>query len=814
MKFTQNTPVVSPNSPNITPVQAIRNPMAYGGKDESMTAYAGAMGQVLKIAQQQQDDMDAADHMERRNKIMGNITERLYGEKGILTNGIGENAKGLTGKVTQVVQEEFQNGMKGANSRVRRSMAGTFNENMGNYQRIAAQQEGREFRKQKEANYGLSVDNSVNMAILNYQNADLLDSNINDVMRIVDWRAKDMGWNEEQRLQERRNVLTAVAGAAIHKAIEDNDLDTASIYNDRYGKYMNQKDIMQYQKTIRGEKRIQEEKTTLDDIFSRHQLPNGEYDYNAIYDEIDRLSHETKVVGGGSAYFADSSLNDEIMAAATKYKVDPALVAAVADAESNGNQEAVSSVGALGVMQLMPDTAASLGVDPGDRRQNIDGGAKYLRQLLDTFGGNEELAIAAYNAGPGAVKEAGNQVPSYKETINYVAKVKDKLKKYRAAGGNVNIDSAVNKAMGDIDKNTPLPEGRNGCAHAANFIVSYFDPWGKEQIEKGGRHKSYVPQLVADARQSDGPGVIDFDESQLRKGNMIVYKDPDDPEGMNHVVVYVGNGPGDYRYVGNSSDANGGAGGIIDDGKDYRQMSGMYPQYIIKTGGSGGGGHTVNAHDSGWADRMKRLAHARRQELEYRKANDQKAKLENYKTQADGLGAEGALQLVERLRNGGEDMQIVKALESHVYGRYDLTRRGNGGGSSGNGGGSSGRRNSKERIPGVTGEYGNSGKWYTNAQIDEANYYMAVYRNRLANDGDRISEDDQTKLYNPAAALLNDIENKKFTRELMNATAQAWSQTQDYKKCIELMKAGYDMSETDAITYLDHYLENNQEEGE
>lgn len=813
MKFSQNTPVVNPTTLNNVQIYAPRDVMAYGTAGKGYDAMVGALGQVARVVKEQQDDADAADHMSRRNVIMGNITKRLYGENGILTTGVGENAKGLSDRVTQVVQEEFNNGMKGANDRVRRSMAGTYNENMGNYQRIAAQQEGREFKKVKESNIAVGQQNYVNMAMENNMDETLVDNALQGALQLADYRAKDQGFSSEQWQAERRSVTTSLISNVMEKCMTDGNLDMASIYMEKYGHLMNQTDLIKYQKAIRGEKRIQEEKTTLDDIFSRHQLPNGEYDYNAIYDEIDRLSHETKVVGGGSAYFADSSLNDEIMAAAKKYKVDPALVAAVADAESNGNQEAVSSVGALGVMQLMPDTAASLGVDPGDRRQNIDGGAKYLRQLLDTFGGNEELAIAAYNAGPGAVKEAGNQVPSYKETINYVAKVRDKLKKYRAAGGNVNVDSAVNKAMGDIDKNTPLPEGRNGCAHAANFIVSYFDPWGKEQIEKGGRHKSYVPQLVADARQSDGPGVIDFDESQLRKGNMIVYKDPNDPEGMNHVVVYVGNGPGDYRYVGNSSDANGGAGGIIDNGKDYRQMSGMYPQYIIKTGGSGGGGHTVNAHDSGWADRMKRMANARRQELEYRKANDQKAKLENYKTQADGLGAEGALQLVERLRNGGEDMQIVKALESHVYGRYDLTRRGNGG-NGGNGGGSSGRRNSKERIPGVTGEYGNSGKWYTNAQIDEANYYMAVYQNRLANDGDRISEADQTKLYNPAAALLNDIDDKKFTRELMNATAQAWSETQDYKKCIELMKVGYDMSETDAITYLDHYLKNNQEEGE
>ncbi|MCR5756490.1 MAG: lytic transglycosylase domain-containing protein [Selenomonas sp.] len=121
---------------------------------------------------------------------------------------------------------------------------------------------------------------------------------------------------------------------------------------------------------------------------------------------------------------ADQNLSTMIEAAARKYKVDPKLVAAVAEVESNGNQEAVSPVGAVGVMQLMPDTAASLGVDPYNKQQNIEGGAKYLRQMLDTFGGDLRKAVAAYNAGPGAVKDYGG-VPPYRETQNYVSKVLD-----------------------------------------------------------------------------------------------------------------------------------------------------------------------------------------------------------------------------------------------------------------------------------------------------------------------------------------------------------------------------------------------------
>jgi len=114
-----------------------------------------------------------------------------------------------------------------------------------------------------------------------------------------------------------------------------------------------------------------------------------------------------------------------ITKAAQKYGVDPKLVSAVAEAESGYRPDAVSSTGAVGVMQLMPDTAAALGVTNSyDPQQNIDGGTKYLKEMLNDFGGDVRKAVAAYNAGPQAVKKY-NGVPPYAETQNYVNKVLD-----------------------------------------------------------------------------------------------------------------------------------------------------------------------------------------------------------------------------------------------------------------------------------------------------------------------------------------------------------------------------------------------------
>jgi soluble lytic murein transglycosylase-like protein len=112
-----------------------------------------------------------------------------------------------------------------------------------------------------------------------------------------------------------------------------------------------------------------------------------------------------------------------ILTAALKYQVDPALIHAIILAESSYNPRAISKKGAKGLMQLMPSTAAALGVkDAFDPEHNVNGGAKYLRHLLDHFEGDLQLVIAAYNAGMRKVKKY-NGIPPYKTTRSYVKKV-------------------------------------------------------------------------------------------------------------------------------------------------------------------------------------------------------------------------------------------------------------------------------------------------------------------------------------------------------------------------------------------------------
>jgi len=156
------------------------------------------------------------------------------------------------------------------------------------------------------------------------------------------------------------------------------------------------------------------------------------------------------------------TLDSHIEEIAGRYDLDPLLVRAVIEVESNYNPAAVSPKGARGLMQLMPHTARRLGVrDSFDPLENIEGGVRYLKYLLALFGGDKRLALAAYNAGEGAVMLYGG-VPPYRETAEYVYRVGKKLGEARRAAERQSSQNAV---------------------RAYPRVVEYVDPYGRVHIQ-------------------------------------------------------------------------------------------------------------------------------------------------------------------------------------------------------------------------------------------------------------------------------------------------------------------------------------------
>jgi soluble lytic murein transglycosylase-like protein len=156
-------------------------------------------------------------------------------------------------------------------------------------------------------------------------------------------------------------------------------------------------------------------------------------------------------VSGHNRHISSGNPNVDVMVyeAAALHGLDPCLILSVMRAESGFNRLAVSPKGASGLMQLMPATATRMGVrNLFDPRENILGGAKYLRWLLNRFGGDLRLALAGYNAGEGAVEAYGNRIPPFQETQNYVRTI---YTRYSAIHTNGTIPPVANVAVKPVE---------------------------------------------------------------------------------------------------------------------------------------------------------------------------------------------------------------------------------------------------------------------------------------------------------------------------------------------------------------------------
>ena len=162
--------------------------------------------------------------------------------------------------------------------------------------------------------------------------------------------------------------------------------------------------------------------------------------------------------------FTQQDIDAAIDAAAVRHHVDPSLVRSVVKVESNFNPNAVSRKGAMGLMQLMPSTARALNVsNPFDPQQNVDAGVRHLRKLLDSYGGNVRLSLAAYNAGSGAVARSAG-VPHFRETQNYVRRITDLY----GGGGETGSNIFGNPAASSVHAPVHVQRDARGVLYISN----------------------------------------------------------------------------------------------------------------------------------------------------------------------------------------------------------------------------------------------------------------------------------------------------------------------------------------------------------
>ena len=247
-----------------------------------------------------------------------------------------------------------------------------------------------------------------------------------------------------------------------------------------------------------------------------------------------------------------------IMRIAQEEGVPPERLLAQAIAESNGNQDDISHTGAIGVMQLMPDTARELGVDPYDLEQNIRGGARYLKQQYDATG-DWTLAHAAYNAGLGAVQKFGG-VPygeGYEETQPYVDRINGLVsgRGGESGGGRppIDIQSGLNSARKALD-GKQMDNSTVGCVEAVTKILAHVHPEFQKMVDDGVVNTVEGENSLYSRLEKMGVKIIPFDEANVAPGDIIFY---DGKQTYQHVLVADHkDAGGNWRVFGNSSSAN------------------------------------------------------------------------------------------------------------------------------------------------------------------------------------------------------------------------------------------------------------------
>ena len=370
MKFSSYQPAVVPNVMRPPAVQASGDVNAYGDvkAGAGLGQLAGAIGQVTAVLAKRQDDMDAASVMEARQKIMTSVTEQLYGQGGLFQTAQGENAKGLTERTTDTIKKTFDDVAKNYNGRVQYALKGNLNENMANFQRIAASREMQEYESTQKADYESNITNNAQLAGLTYNVKDALQNYVNDALRLTDARGAQQGWTGAQLQTERMKGITSIVASAVGAAIDNEDYDTAGAYLARYRKDMDQATYAKFAKVLKKRDEARQIDMDTEEAFKNPLIWDGtHFNEEEARKYVDSMygPNATKTVAGGEGVLWDIARKTSALTG-----IKPEFIYAQLYHESGGgnSQLARENLNFAGLTQVEPN---------GEENKQPDGGNYY-----------------------------------------------------------------------------------------------------------------------------------------------------------------------------------------------------------------------------------------------------------------------------------------------------------------------------------------------------------------------------------------------------------------------------------------------------
>lgn len=493
MKITTYQPAVSPSVINAPAIQAPRDINAYGGKGDGYSDITSGLGQVNKVLAKKQDDEDAANLMDAKNQIMTSLTDQLYGDNGLLTTGMGANAKGLTERVTDAVNKTSDEIMQKQNNRVAYKLKSSISENMQNFQRIAASQERQQKQVYDKGVYESSIGNNNQLAALNYDKPEFMQAQLNQNMTLIAARAQSQGWDGQTLESINRGMTTNMVSGVVMAAINNKDYDTANKALAKYKSSMDQDTYGKLNSAVNQKVEVKQMDLQARDILSQVRRPDGSYDIQKAYQLIDGINGPD-AVKSNQINSKDDFFN------------------AVGAQESGGNYNARNkSSGAFGKYQIMPanweswkNETANAGIDVGSGDMNDPAAqeavAKFkLGQYYDKYGA--QGALVAWYAGESNAQRYvnGDSTDIWGNSWDRPQSNGPSIQGY--------IDQSIGR-MGTTSKSAYDPE-------ANKKLKSLFDAYAADDLRAQKEQKNEYNESIAKAMQNAGSysGAINYLES-------------------------------------------------------------------------------------------------------------------------------------------------------------------------------------------------------------------------------------------------------------------------------------------------------------